>query len=295
MLELRTLRLFLVLAEELHFGRAAARLNISQPPLTKHIQQLEEDLGAQLFDRSRRTVKLTPAGSALVREARRVLNQLDATVEAVRRAEGGETGHLRVGFVAAVLYTNTEDTVRNLEESIGGIELTWEEMGTAEQIDALHRDRIDLGLAQIGRPPAELRAHVIHKERLVAAIPARHPAAGQDSIDLSQLAEMPFVSIPRDSAPAYFDLVTTTCVRAGFSPHIRHYARHLLSVVSIVGLGRGFALVPATLARASLPGVVLREMRDVEAVAEYSAIWDPVNRSPALQRALRALGVPDQE
>lgn len=293
MLELRTLRLFLVLAEELHFGRAAQRLAISQPPLTKHIQQLEEDLGVQLFDRNRRTVKLTPAGSVLVREARRMLNQLDATVEAVKKAEHGDIGYLRIGFVAAVLYMNIENIVRKFEKDIGEIDLTWEEISTAEQVDALQRDRIDLGFAQIGTPPAELRAHVVHKERLVAALPDDHPAAKRRKIDLFQLADVPFVTIPRDSAPAYFDLVTATCVQAGFSPHIRHYAKHLLSVVSLVGLGRGFALVPATLAKASLPGVALRELNDVSAVAEYSAIWNRTNQSPVLLRALNALGVRD--
>ncbi|MBB2920041.1 LysR substrate-binding domain-containing protein [Cupriavidus alkaliphilus] len=294
MLELRTLRLFLVLSEELHFGRAAQRLLISQPPLTKHIQQLEEDLGVRLFDRNRRTVRLTPAGAALVREARRMLNQLDATVDAVRKAEHGEIGHLRIGFVAAVLYMNVERIVQKFEQDIGEIDLTWEETSTAEQVDALQRDRIDLGLAQIGTPPGELQSHVIHKERLVVALPASHPYAKRKRIDLVRLAEMPFVTIPRDSAPAYFDLVTSTCIQAGFSPHLRHYAKHLLSVVSLVGLGRGIALVPATLAKASLPGVALRDINGEPAIAEYSAIWHPGNKSPVLQRALRSLGVPQR-
>lgn len=290
-MEIRELQMFLALAEELHFGRAAARLHISQPPLTKHIQQLEERLGVTLFDRNKRSVRLTPAGSALVIEARRMVNQSEAAVQAVRRAGRGETGRLRVGFVAAVIYMNVERVLQRIDRDLPGVESTWEEMGSSEQIEALRQDRIDLGFAQVPQGKEEMNTHLVASVPLVVALPESHRLARQRRINLHDLEDEPFIVIPRESAPGFFDLIVTTCFSAGFSPNIRHYAKHLLSVVSLVALGRGFALVPATLSKASLPGVVLKPLAGIHAEAQYSVIWNPQNKSPVLARALKVLGV----
>ncbi|TXI89164.1 MULTISPECIES: LysR substrate-binding domain-containing protein [unclassified Cupriavidus] len=289
-MEIRDLRMFLALAEELHFGRAAARLRISQPPLTKHIQQLEERLGVMLFDRNKRSVRLTPAGAALVQEARRILNQAEVAMQVVQRAEQGETGTLRVGFVAAVIYIGIEKLLARLDRALAGVETVWEEMGSSEQVDALRRDRIDLGFAQVPMGVGEMAAHLVAKIPLVAALPASHPLADKARIDLAALAAEPFIVIPRESAPGYFDLTVSTCLQAGFSPNLRHYARHLLSVISLVALGRGIALVPRTLGRAAVPGVVLKPLSGAPANAQYSVIWHPDNPSPVLARALTLLG-----
>ncbi|WP_342050725.1 MULTISPECIES: LysR family transcriptional regulator [unclassified Cupriavidus] len=293
-MEIRDLRMFLTLAEELHFGRAAERLRISQPPLTKHIQQLEAELGVMLFDRNKRSVRLTPSGHALVQEARRIIGQADMAREVVRRAEEGQTGTLRIGFVAALLYIGMEKLIARLERNLAGVETVWEEMGSSEQIEALRHDRIDLGLGQISPGASgavEMRIHPIARTPLVAALPAQHPLAQRKRIDPADLAGEPFIVIPRESAPAYFDLIVATCLRAGFSPNVRHYARHLLSVASLVALGRGVSLVPRTPERAQLPGVVLKPLAGEPAQAEYSVVWHPSNRSPVVERALGALGV----
>jgi DNA-binding transcriptional LysR family regulator len=291
-MEIRELRMFLALAEELHFGRAAERLRISQPPLTKHIQQLEAELGVMLFDRNKRSVRLTPSGSALVQEARRILGQADVAREVVKRAEQGETGTLRIGFVAALLYIGMEKLIARLEKNLSGVETVWEEMGSSEQMDALRHDRIDLGLAQVSNPTSDISMHAIARTPLMAALPVGHRLARRRRIALADLADEPFIVIPRESAPAYFDLIVATCMRAGFSPGVRHYARHLLSVASLVALGRGVSLVPRTAERAQLPGVVLRPLVGETAYAEYSAAWSPSNRSPVLRRALDLFGVP---
>ncbi|MGO4307128.1 LysR family transcriptional regulator [Cupriavidus sp. RAF12] len=291
-MEIRELRMFVALAEELHFGRAAERLRISQPPLTKHIQQLEARLGVMLFDRNKRSVRLTPAGAALVQEARRILNQAEVAMQVVRRAEQGETGTLRIGFVAAVVYIGIEKLFARLHRELVGVDTVWEEMGSSEQVEALRNDRIDLGFAQVPMGVGEMSAHQVARVPLAAALPADHPLAGRSRIDPAALADEPFIVIPRESAPGYFDLTAATCLQAGFSPNFRHYAKHLLSVVSLVALGRGVALVPRTLAVAAIPGVVLKPLTGAPAHAQYSAIWHPGNPSPVLARALKLLGVP---
>lgn len=289
-MEIRELRMFLALAEQLHFGRAAERLRISQPPLTKHIQQLEAELGVMLFDRNKRSVRLTQAGSALVREARRIVGQADVAKEVVRRAEQGEGGTLRIGFVAALLYIGMEQLIAGLERHMAGVEMVWEEMGSSDQVEALRHDRIDLGLAQISRGANDLAVQPIARTPLMAALPSGHPLARRRRIALGDLEDEPFIVIPRESAPAYFDLIVATCLRAGFSPNVRHYARHLLSVASLVALGRGVSLVPRTAERAQLPGVVLKPLVGEPVHAEYSVIWNPANRSPVLGRALDVFG-----
>ncbi|MGO4280804.1 DNA-binding transcriptional regulator, LysR family [Cupriavidus sp. OV038] len=289
-MEIRDLRMFMALAEELHFGRAAERLRISQPPLTKHIQQLEEQLGVMLFDRNKRSVRLTPAGAALVQEARRILNQAEVALQVVRRAQQGETGTLRIGFVAAVVYIGIEALFARLHRELAGVETVWEEMGSSEQVEALRKDRIDLGFAQVPMGVGEMAAHLVASVPLAAALPATHRLAGRAKIDVAALADEPFIVIPRESAPGYFDLTAATCLAGGFSPNFRHYAKHLLSVISLVALGRGVALVPRTLGTAAVPGVVLKPLTGAPAHAQYSAIWHPGNPSPVLARAVELLG-----
>ncbi len=288
----KSLRLFLILAEELHFGRAAQRLCISQPPLTKHIQQLEKQLGVTLFDRNKRRVQLTPAGIELVHEARRLLAQTERAVRMVQRAERGESGRIRIGFVAAVLFMGVERRFRRLEVELPGVQSSWEEMGSFEQLEALQQDRIDVGLGQLTQGLGEMRAHVVERVPLAVALPSTHGLAGQPRVRLRQLAEDPFILIPRQSAPSFHDLTVSTCVQAGFSPNIRHYAKHLVSIVSMVGMGRGVSLVPETFARAALPGVVFKPIDGVKALAEYTIIWNPRSTLPVLPRVLELLGAP---
>lgn len=289
-MEIRELRMFLALAEELHFGRAAARLRISQPPLTKHIQQLEAELGVMLFDRNKRSVRLTQSGIALVQEARRIVGQAEVAKQVVKRAGQGEGGTLRIGFVAALLYIGMEQLIDALERHMAGVEMVWEEMGSSDQVEALRHDRIDLGLAQISRGADDMAIHPIARTPLMAALSSGHRLARRRRIDLADLQDEPFIVIPRESAPAYFDLIVSTCMRAGFSPNVRHYARHLLSVASLVALGRGVSLVPRTAERAQLPGVVLKPLLGEPVHAEYSVVWSPNNRSPSLARALDVFG-----
>lgn len=288
-MEMRTLRYFLAVAEELHFTRAAERLNISQPPLTKHIQQLEAEIGAALFERTKRSVRLTEVGTAFVPEARRLLAQHEVALRVVDRLKKGEVGRVRIAFVPAVIFMDIDTLLRRVEANLPGVVTTWEEMTTVEQVEALSQDRIDLGFVQAPLDIGSMRCQVVARVPLVAALSSSHPLAGARQISLGRLRDDSFIVIPREIAPGFHDLVTATCMSAGFSPSVRHHAKHMLSIVSLVALGRGVALVPRTLARASLPGVVFKPLRDLRADADYSVLWNPASQSHALTAMLGLL------
>ena len=292
MLDLKTLNAFLVLAEELHYGCAAQRLFISQPPLTKQIQQLEARLGVMLFDRNKRSVRLTPAGNEMVQEARRLITAAERSLRAVQRAERGEIGRIRIGFVAAVLFMGIERVLQRIELDLPGVESAWEEMGSYEQIEALKQDRLDLGFGQVSQV-GELRSHVVARVPLVAAIPETHRLAAAPTVQLASLVDDAFIAIPRQSAPSFHDLTVSVCMESGFSPRILHYAKHLVSIVSLVAMGRGVSLVPESFSRAAVPGVLFKPIEGVDARAEYSVVWNPDSTLPVLPRVLRVLGVPE--
>lgn len=284
------MRMFLALAEELHYGRAAARLFISQPPLTKAIQQLEERLGVTLFDRNKRSVRLTVAGTALVQEARRLLAQTELSIRAVQRAERGDAGRLRIGFVAAVLFMDIREVLQKLERDLPGLESVWEEMGSSEQLQALEQDRIDIGFAQVSQGVGDMMSIPVGRVDLVIALEEGHRLARRRRVRLEDLAEDAFVAIPRHSGPSFHDLTISACMDAGFSPRIMHYAKHLVSVVSLVAMGLGVSLVPRSFARAGVPGVVFKNIDGMVVQAEYSAVWNPANTLPLLPHVLGVLG-----
>lgn len=284
------MRMFLTLAEELHYGRAAARLFISQPPLTKAIQQLEARLGVTLFDRNKRSVRLTVAGTALVQEARRLLAQTELSIRAVQRAERGDAGRLRIGFVAAVLFMDIREVLQKLERDLPGLESVWEEMGSSEQLQALEQDRIDIGFAQVSQGVGDMMSIPVGRVGLVVALEEGHRLARRRRVRLEDLAEDAFVAIPRHSGPSFHDLTISACMGAGFSPRIMHYAKHLVSVVSLVAMGLGVSLVPRSFARAGVPGVVFKDIDGMAVEAEYSAVWNPANTLPLLPHVLGVLG-----
>ncbi|WP_158685885.1 LysR substrate-binding domain-containing protein [Achromobacter spanius] len=285
----KSMRMFLTLAEELHYGRAAARLFISQPPLTKAIQQLEERLGVTLFDRNKRSVRLTVAGTALVQEARRLLAQTELSIRAVQRAERGDAGRLRIGFVAAVLFMDIREVLLKLERDLPGLESVWEEMGSSEQLQALEQDRIDIGFAQVSQGVGDMQSIPVGRVGLVIALAEGHRLARRRRVRLEELAEDAFIAIPRHSGPSFHDLTISACMEAGFSPKIMHYAKHLVSVVSLVAMGLGVSLVPRSFARAGVPGVVFKDIDGMVVQAEYSAVWNPANTLPLLPHVLGVL------
>jgi DNA-binding transcriptional LysR family regulator len=262
--ELWHLRYFLAVAEQLHFGRAAAALHISQPPLSRAIRALEQRLGVVLFARSRRRVELTPEGTRLLGEARRMLGQLERTVQEVRGMARGEEGRLRIGFVSLADYGVLPGLLKAFKSARPGIALALREMLSPEQAAALAAGELDFGLLLPPVSGAEPLEHiVVQRERFVAALPSSHRlASGKGKLAVSALAGEPFVMVPRDIAPGLYDIVTGLAARAGISFNVAQEAIQMQTVVSLVSSGLGVAIVPGCIANLGRRGVVYREITD---------------------------------
>ncbi|MDN4574649.1 LysR family transcriptional regulator [Pandoraea cepalis] len=248
-MELRQLRYFVAVAEELHFGRAARRLFISQPALSFDIRRFEEQLGVKLLERSNKSVALTNAGQVLLGEARRLLEQAEEVAKVTLQSAHGLAGRLRIGFVNSMLYRGLPEAVQQFESAHSSVEIVLKEMNTAEQVRALQQLQIDLGFAHWGHFPAEVETQVWMSEALLCCLPVDHKLAKRRRIDLRQLSDEPFILFPRTVSPHYHDQIIATCVEAGFSPQIRHEARLWQTVVTMVEFQMGVALVPEALAR----------------------------------------------
>src|SRR5579862_2383821 len=224
-MELRQLRYFVAVAEELHFRRAAERLHISQPPLSHQIHQLETEMGCLLLARTRRRVELTPAGAAFLRDARAILAELDTAVATARSIATGQSGRLRINFVGSALLSLVPGTVQRFREDRPGVEVELRERATVDQVRAVLDGVVDLGLV---RPPIEdhaaLRVQAVLREPSVAAVPAGHPLAGRDSLRLADVAPEPLVLFPRDQAPGLHDLIISALAGTGAAPRVVQYA-----------------------------------------------------------------------
>jgi DNA-binding transcriptional LysR family regulator len=270
-MELRQLRYFVAVAEELHFRRAAARLHISQPPLSQQIAALEEELGVRLLERTRRRVELTPAGEAFLRDARATLAELDVAVSTARAISAGQEGVLRVGFVGSALLSIVPSTVQRFRRARPGVEIELRERSTVEQMRAVSTGLVDVGLV---RPPIEtdesLHTEVVMRERTVAALPEGHPLAALRRIPLRRLAAEPLVLFPRRQAPGYHDLLIGRLAMTGSTPHVAQYAPEMMTIIGLVAAGIGVSPVPASVAHLAIDGVTYRPLSsapDTELVA----------------------------
>jgi DNA-binding transcriptional LysR family regulator len=282
-MELRKLRHFVVLAEELHFGRAAERLAMTQPPLSISIRALEEELGVRLFERTRRRVALTHAGAAFVAEARGLLARANQAVEQVRAADRGEVGHLTVGFMAASAYTVLPLVLRDFAARFPGVRLDLRELTLPQQFAALRRAEIHVGLV---RPPvsdADLEEEVILEEPLVLALPTGHRLASRARISVKALADERFVMFQRGPGLVLHDLVMRFCIGAGFTPRVVQEASQTHVVVGLVSAGIGVAIVPGSAHNIRLRGVLYRPMIERTPPVHTALAWRRGDRSPVVE------------
>jgi DNA-binding transcriptional LysR family regulator len=275
-MELRHLRYFVVLAEELHFGRAAQRLGISQPPLSQQIRVLEHALDARLFERTNRRVELTDAGRALLVEARATLQQAERAATIVSRAQRGEVGELEIGFTpSAAMIAPFTNTILAFRKALPGVRLLLEEQVTMEQIDALEERRLQIGFLRYPEAPplsAAVAAIELHREPLVAFMRADHPLARRKrgAVALAALASEPFVFFPRGSGTTLHDQVMGLCRNAGFSPRIGQEARANATILGLVAAGLGVSILPVSLRGVATGNVACRPLAGVDA---NSSIW----------------------
>lgn len=281
-MELRALRYFVALAEELHFGRAARRLAMTQPPLSQAIAALERELGVRLFERTRRKVALTHAGAALLEPARSVLARAAQAAEAAQRAQRGEAGRLAVGYLAATAYTLLPLVLRDFMKGFPDVKLELRELTLPQQIAALLKGDIEVGLV---RPPvaeAELDSETILAEPFVLALPARHPLGALRRVPARRLADEPFIMFPRQPGLVFHDLVMGYCLKQGFTPRVAQEANQTHTVVGLVSAGIGVALVPASTQKIGLAGVIYRPLREATPRSRTAIAWRRADASPVV-------------
>jgi DNA-binding transcriptional LysR family regulator len=285
--ELRLWRQFLAVAEELHFGRAAQRLHMTQPPLTQAIAQLEERIGARLFDRTKRTVRLTPAGAALVPEARELLGRAAALGAHARAAAHGEIGRLRLAFVSTVGFGLLPQWVRAFRAQHPQVAFELIEATGDVQLPALDRGDIDAGFVihSPGFAPAHLAHLRIGREPLVAAIPEQHALARARALRLDALLAEPLVIFPRRIVPSLHDAVFGLYHAKERTPHVAQEAIQMQTIVNLVAAGLGIAWVPDSVREFRRAGVVYRAVQRVPE-CETSLVWPATRMPPALERFL---------
>ena len=282
-MEFRHLRYFLMLAEELHFGRAAQRLSISQPPLSLNIQQLEASIGAQLFNRNSRGVQLTEAGAAFVSAARALLAQASQAAQEARDVAQGQAGTLQIGFAGTMLYCGLPQILARFQLAHPRLRVLLRELSSSEQLPELVGDRLDVGFVHSTRVPAGFSQLRVASQPFVACLPSTHPLAGQRSVALSQLAGQALVLVSRSVSPDYHARIVQLCAHAGWSPEVRHELQHWLSVVSLVSQGLGVALVPAALQQSALAGACFVPIDDLHATYDTHCLWRSDRDQPALK------------
>ena len=272
-LEFRHLRYFLALAEELHYGRAAQRLAISQPPLSVAIQQLEASVGARLFDRDSKGVRLTPAGNAFRASAQGLLEHAEDACALAREVQAGEVGRLRLGFVGSTLFNGLSAWLQAFQSSHPKVEVVVVELNSQDQIEALLGEELDLGLVHTDRLPPALASQPLYSEPFLACLPASHPGAALSEIPLASLSDQPFILFSRKGSPDYHARIVEICRQHGFYPRLQHEGRHWLSVVSLVSQGLGVSIVPAAFQRAGIQGAVFRPLAEAIEGSAVFAAW----------------------
>lgn len=285
-MELRHLRYFVAVAEELHFGRAAELLGISQPPLSQQIQALEQELGVRLFERSNRHVALTDAGRLFLEETRQTLAQVSRSVDVVRRAEQGEIGELQIGFTASAPFVSMiPRAVFAFRQAFPAVHLNLQEMTSSEVSQALIERKLQIGMIRPLELPAQLEAVELLREPLMALLHANHPLAADEDqgLALAELADEPFVFFPRGHGTGLYPQLFNLARQAGFSPRVSQEAHEAMTIIGLVAAGLGVSVLPSSFRRVRIDGVVFRPLLDADATTAVWLVKGRQERSPLAQ------------
>lgn len=291
-MDIRHLRYFIAVAEELHFSRAAGRLNIAQPPLSLSIRTLEEELGIRLFERSKRRVTLTEAGQAFLEEARAVLQRVAGAEQRLSQVKRGAIGPLEIGFTGAVVFSDVMSPLLAVFHSHWpNVRLTLEQMTTGAQLEALNERRLDLGFARPpdGELPAGIASRRLQQEPLLVALSSDHPLAGAGRIDLVELKDEPFVMPTRQTSPGLYNKIRELCNAAGFLPRAAAEVHQMTAIVSLAAAGIGVSIVFAGMRRATIPGLAFLEIADEAAVLDLLLIYRDGDTRPIVRNFLELL------
>jgi len=281
-LDLNQLNCFVTVAEELHFGRAAERLCMSQPPLSRQIQLLEHALGVKLFERTSRSVRLTVAGQVFLDDATRLLNLAKQAAMSAQRASKGEAGRVTIGFTSVMGFDLIPNLIAAAQRALPDIDVVLREMVTVAQLDALESNTIDLGFLRPLASRQTLEHQTVIREPLMVVLPIDHPLAARSRIELDDMKGLPFVMYTPTQGKYYFNLITGLFVSSGVMPNYIQHLDHVHTVVGLVRSGLGVSIVPASAAQLRFENVVYRPMWRNDIFSESRMTWRPDHHNPAL-------------
>lgn len=288
-MKLHAFQYFVVVAEELHFGNAAARLHITQPALSRQIHRLEMELGVKLFRRTKRTVQLTDAGAAFLDEIRKALQQVDSAVQVAQRVARGEVGALRIAFTPSSMHTVLPKILKHFRDLYPDVELALTEICTLDQVHQLKAEKIDVGFLH---PPIDdtfLNLYPLQGERLQVALPQNHPLTNQPHIPLKALAHEAFILHPRDEGPVLYDQFLTLCREADFEPHIVYEEVKHQTRIGLVAAGMGLTFTPESLEKAGLTGIAYRPLAGEPLALQLAVAWQRHPSSPVIQKFVQVV------
>jgi DNA-binding transcriptional LysR family regulator len=285
-MKLQSLKYFCVLAEELHFGRAASRLAISQPPLSTAIRSLEEEVGATLFVRNSKLVQLTPAGAACLVEAREILERVGRVASVARAVDAGLHGRLDIGMTSSLLYRDMPVVLSEFNREVPGVDIVLHELSTSEQIDKVKRRQLHAAFVQGSARSPDLQSLPLRNDFFVACLPEAHPLAAKATLALRELASESFILFSRDSAPASHDHVIGVFSRYEMHPRIVHAAQTWMTIVAMVAQGCGVALTPESMSRVGIRGVHFSALEGPPSPIPASLVWNASNMPVALESFL---------
>ena len=287
-MELRHVRAFVALAEELHFGRAALRLRVAQSAVSQTLRGLEDTLGVTLLERSKRHVSLTPAGTQYLAYARAALAQLDEGAAAASHAASGDVGELRLSFTLMSALTVLPRVVTRFQRAHPRVRLVISPGGSTEQLDAIRQGRCDIGFMAFKRDVKPLETLVVARAALVAVLPSRHPLSKRARVELSELAGESFIFLKQQSEPQIHEYFRAHCVNAGFEPRFVMEVEHVEALLAFVAAGFGISCVPSLVERIRFRGVRTVPLA-LEVRGGISAVWQPKRLSPTATHFLELL------
>lgn len=290
-LELRHFTYFLAVAEELHYRKAADRLYISQPGLSRQIKQMEEIIGAKLFIRDKRNVDLTASGRYLKKELDYIFNHIDFTIKQTRLIDQGSDGEVRIGFLGSAMQTVIPELLVKTNENFPNIQFSLEEMSNYLQVEAIERDQLDLGFVRLARVSKELKMKTIFKDTFSLVLPENHHLNIDNFKSIDQVSHENFILFSSRYSSLYYDKIMSICEDKGFTPKVSHKSVHGQTIYKLVESGLGVAIVPSSLQYGFDLGVKFLEIPKIPQKAVLSVIWKENNRNPALQQLLNLMNI----
>lgn len=288
-IELRHFSYFLAVAEELHYRKAAEKLFISQPGLSTQIKQMESILGVKLFERDKKKVSLTAAGSFLKGEVEFIMNHLSQTKRHLKLIDEGHLGEIRIGFLGSAMQKVIPNLLLSLKDKSPEVHTSLEELSNHAQISALLKDKLDIGFVRLARVPSGLNIKPVFRDTFSLVVPIDFHIDELNFKGMHQLAESDFILFSQDYSSLYYDTIMSICEDAGFTPKVSHKSVHALTIFKLVENRLGISIVPTALQYGFKMNVKFIELKKIKQKAILSAAWKSDNRSPVLQQCLNAL------